>query len=323
VKSATFHLVNFMEIYGAVISDGTNTWMGRVVATPGPWIVTIDSRPELPEILAAVGKQGGYQVTHTCKLERRDGRAFGFERCQQLLTCLTWCLWFCRASAPAVVLPVGYNGADQAIWSQWAAPHADPLPDTHWRWFDYAYGAEQLTTLLPMFFEIWSNPAWQISLQRAVRYYADAAVMGTLQRNIVLAQVALESLAFAHLVKSSQQLQANMFKPPVSQYIRHLLQDFGIPIAIPRTFYGLRKVRANSPWDGPAAIAWLRNNIVHAGYHRVNMRRWKLWEQGWQLALWYLELAILAIVGYAGVYRNRLAAEPHVGAVDPVPWATH
>ena len=53
------------------------------------------------------------------------------------------------------------------------------------------------------------------------------------------------------------------------------------------------------------------------------MRRWKLWEQGWQLALWYLELAILAIVGYAGVYRNRLAAEPHVGAVDPVPWATH
>jgi hypothetical protein len=57
-----------------------------------------------------------------------------------------------------------------------------------------AYGPEQLWVRLPLFFETWSDPAWQTSLQRAIRYYADAAVMGTLQRNIVLPQVALEAL---------------------------------------------------------------------------------------------------------------------------------
>jgi hypothetical protein len=32
------------------------------------------------------------------------------------------------------------------------------------------------------------------------------------------------------------------------------------------------------------------------------------------------ELAVLAVVGYQGPYRNRLSEEVHVGAVEPVPW---
>jgi hypothetical protein len=321
-KTVTFNLVNFVDIHGAGITDDRDVWWGRVVVNAGPWVVTIDARSNLREILATMRERGGYAVTHTCKLERRDGRSFGFARCQQLLTCLTWCLWFCRASAPAVILPVGFDKNDRAIWSRWAAPHTDPFPDTHWQWFDQAYGAEQLSMLLPLFFEKWSDPAWQTSLQRAIRYYADASVMGTLERNVVLAQVALESLAFAHLVRSSRQLQSSQFKSPVSKHIRHFLRDVGIPTTIPRTFYGLRKVRANSPWDGPAAIAWLRNDIVHAANRRVDRRRWRLWYQGWELSLWYLELAVLAVVKYEGRYRNRLSGEPDVGAVEPVPWAS-
>jgi hypothetical protein len=174
--------------------------------------------------------------------------------------------------------------------------------------------------LLPLFFEIWSDPAWQWSLQRAIRYYADAAVMGTLERNIVLAQVALESLAIAHRANSPQQPQAGRRKPPASQPIRQLLVDLGIPTAIPRAFSGLRKIEANAPWDGPAAIAWLRNDIVHAN-RRVDARHWELWHQGWRLALWYLELSVLAMVKYNGRYRNRLVGELHVGAVEQVPWA--
>jgi hypothetical protein len=272
-RAVTFHLVNFMEMHGAVIADRDYAWAGRVVVDVGPWHLTIDARPDLRESLAILRDHGGYAVTHTCALERRDGRVFAFARCQELLTCLTWCLWFCRASAPAVIVPVGFDTNGRAIWSRWAAPYADPLPDNHWQWFDEAYGAEQLSMLLPLFFAKWNDPAWRITLQRAVRYYADAAVMGTLQRNIVLAQVALESLAFAHLVKSSQRLLAGQFKAPVSRHIKQLLIDFDIPTTIPRSFYGLRKVRANSPWDGPAAIAWLRNDIVHVDRGRVHTRR--------------------------------------------------
>jgi hypothetical protein len=99
------------------------------------------------------------------------------------------------------------------------------------------------------------------------------------------------------------------------------LKDFRIPRTIPRTHYALRRIRANSPWDGPAAIAWLRNDIVHGPLHRVHAGRWKVAYQGWQLALWYLELAVLAVVGYEGLYRNRLTGEAHEGAVEPVPWA--
>ena len=168
------------------------------------------------------------------------------------------------AGRPVSTRAVGFDSNGRATWSRWAAPHTDPLPDHHRQWFDKAYGAEQLSKLLPLFLERYSDPLWQRSLQLAIRYYADAAVMGTLQRTVILAQVGLESLAFAHLVRSSRQLQPNQFTPPVSQHVRRFLRDVGIPTTIPRTFYGLRHVRANTPWHGPAAVAWLRNRAGRA-----------------------------------------------------------
>lgn len=190
----------------------------------------------------------------------------------------------------------------------------------HWQWFDEAYGAEQLSKLLPLFLQRYTDPLWQRSLRLAIESYADAA-SGTLQRNVVLAQVGLETLAFTYLVTWTGKLPANQFKAPVSKHIRDFLKDVGIPTTIPRVYYGLRRVRANTPWDGPAAIAWLRNDIVHGNLHRVHGRRWKVAYQGCQLALWYLELAVLAVIGYQGSYRNRLSGEAYGGAVEPVPWA--
>lgn len=99
VRRVVFHLANFMPMGGAIITDGVSTWTGRVTVNVGPWVVAIDAHSDLEEVLAAVGERGGYAVTHTCSLERRDRRPFAFARCQELLTCLTWCLWFCRASA--------------------------------------------------------------------------------------------------------------------------------------------------------------------------------------------------------------------------------
>jgi hypothetical protein len=322
VPRVTFHLANFTPIIGAIITDGVNAWTGRVTVNAGPWVVTIDARPDLDEVLAAAGERGGNAITHTCSLERRDMRPFAYARCQELLTCLTWCLWFCRASAPSVLVPVGFDSNDRAMWSLWAAPHTDPLPDGHGRWFDTVYGAKQLAELFPLFWQRYNDPVWQQSLKLAVRYYAGAAMPGTLQRSVILAQVGLEALAYAHLVGATQKMQQKDFKkPPISKHIRRFLNDFDIPITIPRTFYGLRSVRASKPWDGPTAVAWLRNDIVHGDNHTVHAGRWRTWYQGWQLAVRYLELAVLAVVEYSGCYRNRLSDQVHAGAVEPVPWA--
>ncbi len=42
--------------------------------------------------------------------------------------------------------------------------------------------------------------------------------------------------------------------------------------------------------------------------------------QGWKLAQWYVELFLLKLAGYRGVYSDRIAAR-WVGEVKPVPWA--
>jgi hypothetical protein len=124
----TFLLVNFMQMLGgARITDGESHWPGRVAINVGPWMVTFDSRPDLRDVVASMRERGGHAVTHTGKLARRDGRPFAFARSEQFLTCLTWCLWFCRGSAASVFLPVGFDKDNRAIWSRWAAHHTDPL----------------------------------------------------------------------------------------------------------------------------------------------------------------------------------------------------
>lgn len=319
-RRVTFHLANFLPVVGWHITDGLNTWLGRITIGAGPWEITIDSRPDLAEVLSAAGERGGNAITHTCSLERRDGRSFAYARAQEVMTCLTWCLWFCRAAAPSVLVPVGFDSDGRALWSRWAAPHTDPLPDSHRQWFDTARGAEQLSELFPLFWQRYNDPVWRQSLQLAVRYYSGAVTPETLQRSVILAQVGLEALAYTHLVEATQKLKRKHFKHPISNHIRQLLIDFKIPRSIPRNSYGLKDVRASKPWDGPAAVAWLRNDIVHGPNHKVHADRWRTWYQGWQLAVWYLELAVLAVVGYEGSYRNRFSDELLPGAVEPVPW---
>jgi hypothetical protein len=106
---------------------------------------------------------------------------------------------------------------------------------------------------------------------------------------------------------------------------RLLLQSAGIPIDLPADFSGLstRQSRLGQPsWAGPDLVFNVRNGVVHPPKN-LNDPEWpspdELFE-AWRLATWYLELAIMQILGYNEQYMSRLKLTSGAGQTEPVPW---
>lgn len=101
--------------------------------------------------------------------------------------------------------------------------------------------------------------------------------------------------------------------------VRTLLVALDVPCAIPSSAESLWKAVEGSPSDRKDAAAVLtdiRNDLVHGGRGRADMPPQRFIE-AWTLAMWIVEMAILALCGYRGWHWNRNSREP-----ERVPWAS-
>ncbi|MER3426462.1 MAG: hypothetical protein C4299_04850, partial [Thermoleophilia bacterium] len=115
-------------------------------------------------------------------------------------------------------------------------------------------------------------------------------------------------------------LSSNTFKKtPASDKFRLLFSSLDIPIDLPHETDELRRLKEEMNWlDAPHALTEIRNSLAHAERkHRGKFRG--AYYEAWNLGLWYLELSILGICGYAGTYGNRLRGR-WVGEIEEVPW---
>ena len=76
-------------------------------------------------------------------------------------------------------------------------------------------------------------------------------------------------------------------------------------------------------WEGPEILFNVRNDMVHPPKQLVEPE----WPEGdllfeaWQLGTWYLELALLRIMGYDGQYWSRVRLNRSGADGEPVPWS--
>jgi hypothetical protein len=64
----------------------------------------------------------------------------------------------------------------------------------------------------------------------------------------------------------------------------------------------------------------MRNDVIHPT--RMKRTKWSFyqWSEAHSLAVHFLELALLAYVGYRGRYHPRIAANRWLGYIEDVPW---
>jgi hypothetical protein len=226
-------------------------------------------------------------------------------------------LSFARGGWSHPALLVGKDATGATMWGRWDDLLQSSFTYRH-SWFD-PLARDSLAALIPGYIDRSHSKLWQASLRRATILYVDANQQPRVETAIVLSQVALELLAWVLLIHDTRVVTKSDFEQSwdAARRIRELLVALDIPVSVPSSLGALAALAGPaSPGDGPQRITYVRNRIVHPP--RALPASWPDFApavDAQYLSLELLELALLRLSGYRGVYWSRCA-----GATIPVPW---
>ena len=281
--------------------------------TAGPWTLTLRGTNPRSTGHEAGDHQRLPAATHTLQFGIAEDQLFSGDQAADILDAASHFLTFVQGRRCSLVCPTGVDAFGKPVWSLWSSPNSyEPTPSG---WHD---GDDQtsLVDLFCTFMDKWSDEDWRQTLIEVVWWYESAsrASLG-IDIGIVLAQIAVELLAFRHCVDDRQCFSRRNFKGiPAADKYRHLLRSLHIPSAVPSAASALLAAARTTDWtDGPEAVTRIRNDLVHKG-RQIGLSV-DAYYDAWKLAVHYLELTLLAMLDFKGSYRNRID-----GTTGPVPW---
>ena len=250
-------------------------------------------------------------------MRKTDKATFSSGEAQKLLTVLHDAMSFAAGRWVSPVFVRGFRTDQQIAWKEWGTRPLHPNLGHVETWFDHHHG-NTLAEILPGVLELQKDTGRAATFHSALYWYVrSTGVAAGVDGGIILLQAALELLSWQRFVVERKALSRKAFgKLPADAHIRRLIESCGIPTRIPVGLSDLAATAKEPDWDGPKALAAVRNLLVHPD------RRSDLpYFDAWRLAEWYVELVLLRMVSFTGEYSDRTKAERWVGAVDRVPWA--
>jgi hypothetical protein len=220
---------------------------------------------------------------------------------------------------------VGMDLAGQVVWADWGTPRVRP-GQSAWRWCPKQLVNQALPTVAGGLSSLADDPALQQIVDRAGRHLLAANGPEVLDVRIPVACSGLELLSWGVLQRQQWLTREGLSRLPAKGRVRLLLHWAGIPVELPAQFDALaaRRRRLGQPdVAGPELVFDVRNNLVHPP-KRIDEPEWPDRDQlleAWQLATWYLELAVIRLLGYEGEYLSRLQLGGSEFDTEPVPWS--
>jgi hypothetical protein len=221
---------------------------------------------------------------------------------------------------------VGLDAAGRVVWADWGAPRVRHEQSV-WRWCPSHLVDQVLPDLASGWTLLAADPALQQVVERAGLHLLAANGPEVLDFRIPVACTGLELLGWGVLQRHQWLTRDGLGRLRASGLVRLLLQWAGIPVELPDQFGALAGRRGRlgqMDLAGPELIFDVRNSLVHPP-KRIEEPEWpdrnELFE-AWLLAMWYLELAVLRLLGYEGRYLSRLQQGGWVFDTQAVPWST-
>jgi hypothetical protein len=326
IDNVVFHIFNFPDfMWQSVIIPYKNgeTSICWLELGNEMWNVCIKSLPTTYDNIKLLSNEGGYLLTHIGRLRKVNHELIKGKEAFDFLHCLTFFLSFVCGTWVNPVCPVGFSADGEKQWEQWSSPRSD-WKKPAFRW-SHEQGFTQMKLLFPVFQKKWTSDQWGKTLWRTIYWYlrANNTSQG-IDTGIILAQTAIERLAYEYVVNDKRFISSEGFqKLTASDKYRILFSTLGIPLDIPQTTPELKKLanQLQPKWeDAPQALTEIRNSLVHP-IHKHRDKFNNAYFETWKLSLWYLELGILAVCGYNDVYCNRLRNTPFA-TLEKVPWST-
>ena len=334
IVRAVFHILNFPAFHGPgdyhLVTGNAphekHAMCGRVLLQADGWRIVIAATDKTKQLDGALKKQGGYVITHMGSIEREDGAEFSNDQLEKILESVRHLLSFALGRWVGVALPIGFNSQNETVFEQWGTPL---VACDQWggalSWFDAPH-AEMLSQVFPGFYAGWCDPLWGKALRSVLYWYVAAnEQQGGIRpdEGLILAQTALETLAWTYCVADRKILSKKDFEPeglPAAERIRLCAGHLWIPIPIPAHMSALLSQKKYKLKDAADAVTWVRNKLVHP--QKAVVLGLQQYLDAWTLAMWLIEMLLLRLCGHDGDYADR-RVRPHVpGQVDRVPWAS-
>jgi hypothetical protein len=324
IKTAKFHLFNLPNFRGPenyILGTCSGGWIscGRVSLCHDNWEITIAATEKIAEKVQKLGDCGGYMITHVGEVKRKDGSTFSVADLMSIREQCRYFLSFAMGRRTGLALFIAYDLDGKPVWEDWRSTVMDPGSWTGPSWFDYG-ASESLSQAFPGFIALWSKPIWQAPLRTAIYWYLQAnrgSPYSSSDTGIILAQVAMELLAWTHLVLDKRLKSKGEFKEfTAAEQLSSLAVSLMIPLDLRDEAITVDKRIGGNSKDMSEFIVRMRNNLVHPEKEKgldseilINASR---------VTLEFLELVILALIGYTGCYRSRFETG-FPGTVKQVP----
>lgn len=286
------------------------------------WQIDISQSPDLYEKHLKKLKNEEIQInTHTIKISTVSSEEFSIKEVKELIKGLNLFLSFYVGDWRSIVLPVGFDQNKKVIWQPYSYfKNSKKYPSYNW---SLSYKDSLLCNLAPLFLKkYYTDQKWEKTLHEAIFWFISANDLDRgIESGVILAQSALELLAFTYIVQDKKLLEKESFKKlTTSDKLRLFLRSLEIPIDIGESHRRLNsKVSNNYKWvDLAHAITDIRNSFIHPE-HSAKGNFYELALEAWKISLHLLELSILAICKYESEYSNRETVKIR-GQLEPVPW---
>ena len=307
-----FSLVNFPDYIGSPVRYGPARAEGfarsRLDTSSDDFQCRVDAIAEVGDLRKQSARDAGFVISHVGEWVPSSG-SMSAPKALATLEMLHFWFGFLRGAWAGPVFPQGLTDGE-IVWRHYAPwklrenravttwlPECTPID-------------HDLTDLFSGFVNRWRDPAWQNPLRSAISWLVESnSPRSALEVKIILSQVALESLAWVHLVETQRLHSRSDFnKISASGRIRSLLHHIRVPTDIPDCLTHLDALPDDDAFDGPGVITLIRNALVHAterNRDKTTLLKGSHFLECSQLALQYLELAILGVCGHSGHYSQR------------------
>ena len=313
INSISFSVLNFVKFFGQKDKWSNSRRLGATELVHDNLRVSLTQCMSLSEHEKQLNETGGYGVTHTGVIARRDGEAFSVNEAERILRGLRAFLSFARGAGCGLTLVKAAYPEGGEVYLEWGSAHTDPWGRGHDTWLPTSTdGGENLALAFSGFWALCNCPAWKDVVFRTIDLYLNSKV-SPFHVGIILIQAALESLC--------SKIVGPKKEGSTGEFLSKSIKEIGLCTSIPSSCRHLGDFFKNCSRvdkDGPKAITELRNDLVHA--QKAHEDNAEAQMDALRLGHWYIELILLKQWNYRGRYKNRLASAGE-SPFEIVPWA--
>jgi len=313
-----FHVPNFPNYLGTAIEarvdgGGTAKWRGRHHIDSASWSIDLDAVNNSADWWGALSGEGGFGITHMCRVRRSDQKAVRDQDFEKIFWVLTALLSVMRSERTGPILAMGVHEGN-IVWERWWTPRIAPWFGLR-SWMPHTLlvvrtevNEMDLTKVVECLEEVFGDPGEKRAWERAIDWYTQSVQAEVSATGIVLAQAGLELAAWMRLVGDGVIPGDSFEKFNAADGLRIALEladvDLEVPASLTELQASAEQGRAGVELDGPGAVVEMRNGTIHPK-ERQRLTGPIEVIQGRLLAIRYLELLLLRRLAFSGQIRDR------------------